>query len=1165
MKKKILALTLTLALLCALVLPAALPVSADSPEGVPPGQIERLEPGKKRLDPHTTVSSVGTEMRGGKKYGIYEVEIGSLPTTLGDNKTLIDTNWYLQTDSSGQTWFQTGTNLFTARVLGGRVSVEDEDGRLSVWDSSVIIGGETFSGGTAKIANDPINEYYEGNCLLWEYGDYSSGWWIFGTSAKVERYLRVIEGHISELWILPIDPKADVIIRLDESAEGNFGGHTNWLNASDASGIPLRVARNTFGSYVISASEFKDKTFPVTIDPTFAFYSSSYDDGVMGTGGTYLGARDAATGLIQGGNTGQVGQVYVSALNFYTVSRLMLMFNTAALPDDAIMSQVFLNLYGYDGGSGVPDNNFYLTVQSGMPTYPHMPVASADYNRTNYSGDGGSLYTSGWSLTSYNYLTLNSTGRSWLNKTGWTKFALRSSHDIDSSAPGANEYDIVNIRTYEYGMPYAPALSGSYTLPIVLPEAATMEASGVAGTQASLEGYLTDDGGEDCSLRFQYGITTSYGTDTSWSAGYDTGDYYSKIVYGLSPGTVYHYRIQAINSVGTDSGNDKTFTTTPNAPYNFSATPGDGTVALAWTKGSGADRTMIRRSTTAYPTSPTAGTQIYFGVGAAHNDGTVANGTEYFYSAWSEETGVYSITYVSDNATPSAPAAGDVTTLDAYNVAVATADLALNVDDMGGSAHVHVQFQYYWGAGAWGDNSTALSGDEGLGYYTIGVAGLPAATEIHVRARMQNDTGWASGIDVPFTTGANSAPTMTTQAATGLQLRGMTLNGVVTDDGGVTCTTWFEWGLTDSYGNSTPSISGLSTTDTFYYGLTGMEPNTTYHYRAVGQNTEGISYGADVTGITTTPTAPTARTDAASEIGANQAQLNLTVLTDGSVEVEVQFQWSTTGAYGGEEVDTGWVGGYTKDQTYSKLITGLTIGDTYHFRAQARNVGGTGSGLDVEFTTVFSAPTEFRAKAISSTTINVSWAKQGDLTYIRYKANGFPIDRADGDPVYFGPDEFTSVSGLIAGTTYYFRAWSQREGDVWADGYADDVATTQAVLPVGDEEVPEFVIPVEEPTTWQQEPSGAAITGMPFYGNIVNLMESYEVPEETGWLVIALFITIIAAIVAFTTVHNAFVAVAVGCIAITTCSVLGMLPFWFILIYITLGGGMIFVTRNRGM
>jgi len=1153
MKQRILCIMFILVFLFTTLL-FALPVQAGPPEDVPRGKSEQLPPGWQRLNPHTKTHKIKTEIKQGKKYDIYEAEIESLPTTLDDNKTLIDTQWYLQSDISGQRWFQSGVNTFSARVLEGRVSVKDENGRLSVWDSSIIIGNEKFSGGIAEIVNDPLNENYEGNCLLWEYEDYSNGWWVFGESAPVKRYLRVLEGYIAELWILPIDPRADVIIDLNESAESAFGARIIWLNAYDTDCVPLKVAKDSSGNYIINATEFNGKKFPVTIDPTEYFDSSYYDGHLQNYDYTYSTCRSAANASSYSDSTPAINVGQGVLVEQYFITRGTVSFYTANLPNDTSITSATLYLSGAIDSS---DTDFYVTIQSGMPTYPHLALEAGDYNYNHYSGNGGQLYTSGWNVGSYNFLNLNSTGRSWINLTGWTKFLLRSNRDIAGNVPTGYEY--VGFRSRDYGLGSAPRLYVTYVIPVSLPTVTTLEASLVSSTQATLEGYLADDGSEACSVRFQYGTSTSYGSTTAWDSGYETGDYFDKVVYGLSPGTAYHFRAQAINSAGTSSGSDKTFVTPPYAPYNFTATAGDGTVALTWNKGTGADKTMIRRNTTAYPTSPTDGTQVYFDTGTGHDDNAVVNGTTYYYSAWSEKSGVYSITKVSASAKPSAPTIPTVTTNAATSVAQTTAKLNLYLDDLGGYESADVWFQYYTGEGAWTDNETTPAAKSAPCSHSANIASLTPDTLYHMRAAAQNTHGTAYGADVPFTTGAIYAPTMTTQAATGVQMDSATLNGVVTDDGGATCTVWFEWGLTTDYGNSTPTISGLSTSDIFYYGLTNLEPGTTYHYRAIGQNSAGIGFGGDQSFLTTAPTTPTVRTDAASSVGAHQATLNATVLTDGGVECEVRFQYGLTDAYG---TDTEWVAGYTKNQAFNKLLSTLTIDETYHFRAQVKNAGGTGSGDDATFTTIFTAPTNFRAKAISSTTVNLEWAKSGDGTYIKYKQNGFPIDRADGDPVYFGSEAFSSISGLMAGTTYYFRAWAWAEGDVWAEGYADDVGTTQAIVPAGEEESPEMVKTPEEPQTWFQPPSGAAIEKMPFYESFVDLAEHYEMPEGTMWLTIALSATILVPVIAFAVVRKAFVAVVVGGLTIAGCSILGMAPLWFIAVYAALGGGLIFVTSR---
>lgn len=79
--------------------------------------------------------------------------------------------------------------------------------------------------------------------------------------------------------------------------------------------------------------------------------------------------------------------------------------------------------------------------------------------------------------------------------------------------------------------------------------------------QATLNGLLTDDGGEACDVWFEYGTDTGYGTSTSVQSGFITGQSFSAVVTGLLPGTVYHYRAAARNSYGTSYGSDMSFVT----------------------------------------------------------------------------------------------------------------------------------------------------------------------------------------------------------------------------------------------------------------------------------------------------------------------------------------------------------------------------------------------------------------------------------------------------------------------------------------------------------------------------------------------------------------------------------------------------------------------------
>jgi len=53
-----------------------------------------------------------------------------------------------------------------------------------------------------------------------------------------------------------------------------------------------------------------------------------------------------------------------------------------------------------------------------------------------------------------------------------------------------------------------------FTTEIVSPTVTTNDSTGVEETNATLHGYLSDDGGESCSIWFEWGTTTSYGNTT---------------------------------------------------------------------------------------------------------------------------------------------------------------------------------------------------------------------------------------------------------------------------------------------------------------------------------------------------------------------------------------------------------------------------------------------------------------------------------------------------------------------------------------------------------------------------------------------------------------------------------------------------------------------------
>jgi len=81
--------------------------------------------------------------------------------------------------------------------------------------------------------------------------------------------------------------------------------------------------------------------------------------------------------------------------------------------------------------------------------------------------------------------------------------------------------------------------------------------------QATLHGYLDDDGGMACDCGFEWGLTVALGNTTP-TVSCVTGDSFSYTLTGLNPNTAYYFRAFATNVMGTSYGDILQFTTLVN-------------------------------------------------------------------------------------------------------------------------------------------------------------------------------------------------------------------------------------------------------------------------------------------------------------------------------------------------------------------------------------------------------------------------------------------------------------------------------------------------------------------------------------------------------------------------------------------------------------------------
>lgn len=262
------------------------------------------------------------------------------------------------------------------------------------------------------------------------------------------------------------------------------------------------------------------------------------------------------------------------------------------------------------------NNSFYAIFMGGETPYNVYSYLNNFINNSNVINDEGS---NSWDNGTYgNYWdTYDEPGEgAWDNDSnGIADAPYVIDGDSQDNYPLMNPWD---------GMPLEQA-----------PTVITNDSTGVEETNATLKGYLQDDGMESNIVRFEYGTTTDYGTNTS-NQTKSTGQTFTANISNLTRGQLYHFRTYANNTVGSSTGSDKTFLTKPNSPSGLMATASSTSqIDLTWTKGNGANITYIVRKTDSYPSSRADGTLVYNGTGTNCSNTELSPSTKYYYRAWS--------------------------------------------------------------------------------------------------------------------------------------------------------------------------------------------------------------------------------------------------------------------------------------------------------------------------------------------------------------------------------------------------------------------------------------------------------------------------------------------------------------------------------------------------
>lgn len=285
-------------------------------------------------------------------------------------------------------------------------------------------------------------------------------------------------------------------------------------------------------------------------------------------------------------------------------------------------------------------------------------------------------------------------------------------------------------------------------------------------------------------------------------------------------------------------------------------------------------------------------------------------------------------------------------------------------------------------------------------------------------------------------TNQKTPPVITTLPASSISFTTAQTGGAITDEGGAAIlkqgVCWNTKGSPTTYDNFKYTVNkGFGP---FKIEMSDLSAKTKYFIRAFATNTEGISYGNELSFSTIQSIPPKLTTSSITTFDETSAVSGGNIISDnGDPVTALGVCWSTSTAPTVELNDKTIV---TADKgIFSSVITPLLPNTKYYVRAYATNSTGTGYGNEVTVTTnPFAIPTLTTTDASLITPVTA--VSGGNITSV----HGSPVTvrgvcwstatgptaslatkTADGS----GSGVFTSnISQLVQNTRYYLRAYA---------------------------------------------------------------------------------------------------------------------------------------------
>jgi phosphodiesterase/alkaline phosphatase D-like protein/type II secretory pathway pseudopilin PulG len=510
------------------------------------------------------------------------------------------------------------------------------------------------------------------------------------------------------------------------------------------------------------------------------------------------------------------------------------------------------------------------------------------------------------------------------------------------------------------------------------------------------------------NTQVQYGPTVAMGSITPLDPVMRTTGH-TRTLTGLAPGTLYYFRMLSGDASGNLATLDSQFTTSGDAtPPTISAisisnrnTPNP---TITWNTNEPADSEVEFGLSNAYGSTSGLNPTL---VTAGHSrtlNGLTMN-TTYYYRIRSRDAagnlGTSAGTFVTDDIPPVLTLPPTITGLTGNS---ATINWSVNE-----SSAPRVEYGLtpsYGSLTGFGSNSVPAQSRT--------LTGLQPNVQYHYRVRSrdaaQNLSPWSG--DYTFVTDV-SGPTISGVSSSTTQN-----SATITWGTNEPATSQVEYGLTTAYGNTTTLDSTLVTSHS--QGLTGLQPNTQYHYRVRSQDGAGNTAVSSDRTFTTTDTAPPIITSGPTTLGVTAATATIGWETNEPSTTQVQYGQTT--AY-----ENGMVIDATLVTSHSRTLTGLLQDWTYHYRVLSRDAAGnlTTSG-DFTFQTDGTPPqfSDLSASATSSTA-TITWGTNEPAT----SQVEYGLTTAYGNTTTLDSTLVTShsqgLTGLQPNTQYHYRVQSQ--------------------------------------------------------------------------------------------------------------------------------------------